>query len=287
MRKKLLLSLTLIAFFGFSAVAQNNGKPDIIITKTSQKIEAKILEIGIDDVKYKKFNYQDGPTYTVKKCEIASINYKNGEVEVFPCDKPAQSSSQSYDYQTGTSSGSTAQTQKLPDNLPLASYVGYPISKTGYDYTFEGTNKTIDREALINFLEHYCPDAYNTYRSGRRQYTAGVVLGSLGGAMVITGSILVSVGYSTTYSYSYYYDYYRYSVYDEGMGIAGAVLMGVGGAMELGLCMPLCIAGERRMNSKTLDKYNSQCVRKNKPTASLNLGFQKTGGLGIGFNLNF
>jgi hypothetical protein len=90
--KRVFILLLTVCYTSIMCYSQNSDKADIIITKTAQKIEAKILEIGLNEVKYKKFNYQDGPTYTVTKCEIASINYKNGEVEVFPCDEILQTS---------------------------------------------------------------------------------------------------------------------------------------------------------------------------------------------------
>ena len=63
-------------FFGLSA-------QDIIVTKDSRKIEAKVTEVNIDVVKYKVFANQDGPTYTILKSDIATIIYQNGNVEAF------------------------------------------------------------------------------------------------------------------------------------------------------------------------------------------------------------
>ena len=56
---------------------------DIIITKKSEKITAKVTEIEENTVKYKQYEHQDGPTYTIKKADVASIVYENGRVEVF------------------------------------------------------------------------------------------------------------------------------------------------------------------------------------------------------------
>lgn len=56
-----------------------------LITKTdSSKISAVILEINPLEVKYKLFNYTDGPTIICNKTDIAYIVYKNGEREKFP-----------------------------------------------------------------------------------------------------------------------------------------------------------------------------------------------------------
>ena len=63
---------------------------DVMITKDGKKITAKIEEIGIDIVKYKKFENQNGPTYSINKNEVASIMYENGEIDVFSKEKKEQ-----------------------------------------------------------------------------------------------------------------------------------------------------------------------------------------------------
>ena len=56
---------------------------DIIITKDSKRIEAKIIEVTPTTVKYKKWSYQDGPDILEAKSNIAAIMWGNGEVEAF------------------------------------------------------------------------------------------------------------------------------------------------------------------------------------------------------------
>jgi len=56
---------------------------DIILTKDSRKIEAKVTEVNIENVKYKIFNHQDGPLYTIPKSDIVTITYQNGLVDTF------------------------------------------------------------------------------------------------------------------------------------------------------------------------------------------------------------
>lgn len=56
---------------------------DLIVTNDSQKIEAKIIEVSDDAVRYKKFSNQDGPAFVIKTDKIASIIYQNGEVQTF------------------------------------------------------------------------------------------------------------------------------------------------------------------------------------------------------------
>lgn len=75
--KKLFLSL-IILFLGITLYAQ-----DVIVTNDGKKIEAKVTEVEVEVIKYKKFGDNDGPTYTMKKTEIATILYENGNVDVF------------------------------------------------------------------------------------------------------------------------------------------------------------------------------------------------------------
>ncbi len=58
---------------------------DIIVlnNKTADEIEAKIVEVSNNEVKYKKWNYQDGPTFAVSTDEIFAIKYQNGEKQTF------------------------------------------------------------------------------------------------------------------------------------------------------------------------------------------------------------
>ena len=56
---------------------------DIITKRDGVDIEAKVLEISDENVKYKKFDYQDGPAYNVKTSEILMIRYENGSKDIF------------------------------------------------------------------------------------------------------------------------------------------------------------------------------------------------------------
>ncbi len=65
---------------------------DIIVKKDGSTIMSKVLEVQTDIIKYKKWSNQSGPTYSIKITDIFSINYKNGEKDVFnsPSSTPAK-----------------------------------------------------------------------------------------------------------------------------------------------------------------------------------------------------
>jgi hypothetical protein len=51
--------------------------------KNGDEIKAIVQEVGIDDVKYKKYENPSGPTYTLLKSDIFMIKYENGEKDIF------------------------------------------------------------------------------------------------------------------------------------------------------------------------------------------------------------
>jgi len=71
---------TLLAFISISITAFSQ---DIITQKSGEDIQAKVLEINQTDVKYKKFDNQNGPTFTLLKSDILMIRYENGTQDIF------------------------------------------------------------------------------------------------------------------------------------------------------------------------------------------------------------
>lgn len=72
------IALFLMFFAATTAYAQ-----DQLFKKDNSKTEVKILEITPSEIKYKLFTYQDGPTITILKSEVALIIYQNGTHETF------------------------------------------------------------------------------------------------------------------------------------------------------------------------------------------------------------
>ena len=74
--------ILVFAFLGIITV-NNAIAQDIVVKRTGEEIETKVLEIGINEVKYKKFDNETGPTYTIPKSEVFMIKYSNGSKDVF------------------------------------------------------------------------------------------------------------------------------------------------------------------------------------------------------------
>ena len=67
-----------------------DGECDIIILTDGQEIEAKVLEVGIDEIKYKNCNNLDGPTFIKRKSEVFMIKYPDGTKTVIGNEPRAQ-----------------------------------------------------------------------------------------------------------------------------------------------------------------------------------------------------
>jgi hypothetical protein len=74
MKKILLIILSSVSIIGYAQ--------DQLFKKDNSKVDVKILEINPTEIKYKLFTYQDGPTITISKKEVALIIYQNGVHEV-------------------------------------------------------------------------------------------------------------------------------------------------------------------------------------------------------------
>ena len=75
--KKPLLAFCLLCWAG-TTLAQ-----DVILKKDNTTVLSKVIEVTGTEIKYKKWSNQDGPTYSINRSEVTSINYPNGEVERF------------------------------------------------------------------------------------------------------------------------------------------------------------------------------------------------------------
>lgn len=56
---------------------------DVIVFKNRSEVEAKVLEVGVSEVKYKLCDNQDGPVFTESKDKISMIRFANGSKTSF------------------------------------------------------------------------------------------------------------------------------------------------------------------------------------------------------------
>lgn len=81
MKKLLIASLTTL-FFATMCYSQ-----DVITTKVGEDFQTKVLEVTPTEVKYKKFDNQDGPIFSLLKSDVLMIRYQNGTRDIFNEDK--------------------------------------------------------------------------------------------------------------------------------------------------------------------------------------------------------
>lgn len=60
---------------------------DIMTKKSGEDIQANVLEVTTTEIKYKKFESQNGPTYSILKSDVLMIRYKDGTKDIFAQEK--------------------------------------------------------------------------------------------------------------------------------------------------------------------------------------------------------
>lgn len=106
--KKIISALTMLLAFTVCVQAQ-----DLITKRDGEDIKAKITEVNQNEIKYKRFDNQDGPTFVISKSEVLMVRYENGTNEVFN-QQPATAPTNNYvpqQQQTMTQANYNAQQQ--------------------------------------------------------------------------------------------------------------------------------------------------------------------------------
>ena len=71
--------LCVLMLFSFSLIRAQ----DQITLKNGETINAKVAEVGINEIKYYKASNAEGPVYVVSKGDVAQITYQNKTTDVF------------------------------------------------------------------------------------------------------------------------------------------------------------------------------------------------------------
>jgi hypothetical protein len=66
----------------FCLICSANAQ-DIILKVNGDEIQSRVAEIGLDEVKYHRFDNLTGPVYSIKKSEIFMITYEDGTKDIF------------------------------------------------------------------------------------------------------------------------------------------------------------------------------------------------------------
>lgn len=74
---------SLLSFAALCVVFSIAHSQDKIYRNNGKIVEAKILEIGSDEIKYKEFRNPDGPIYILETDRIKKVVFENGKVQKF------------------------------------------------------------------------------------------------------------------------------------------------------------------------------------------------------------
>jgi len=178
--KKLLLVFAFMIGCGITVFAQ-----DLITKKDGTDIQAKILEVTSTEVKYKKYNNLEGPTFSLLKSDILIVRYENGENEVFNTSQKASALNTSNDVFPGM------RYRDYKDFYNTRNYVKQP----GDPYT----------PFWIGFGDFLIPGLGNAI-TGEWGRAAGFFFSNLGlGVLGLTQINIVTTSYESYYEYTELY----------------------------------------------------------------------------------
>ncbi len=135
---------------------------DLITKKNGEDIKAKILEVGISEIKYKNFDNQDGPIYSLLKKEVLIIRYKNGNKDIFSDDQVIDEKSKINNINKNENKPLLVANEKLGNEIkPIQSKLTFDKSvsfgiKGGLNYAnvTRGDTKNIIGYNIGGFLEY-------------------------------------------------------------------------------------------------------------------------------------
>ena len=185
---------------------------DIIIKKNGDEIKAKVLEIAVNEIKYKRYDFQDGPVYTIAKTDVILVRYENGMNEII-----------------NTSGNNSNATNNYQPATPQQQYTQVEPEKTStkIEYVFGSYSqggRYISKTRVIKLLTDTKDTEINRLlKKSRNKKNAGNIIAlSVGLPLIIVGTITTLSGVATSVNPDTYNP--------DGTGIitAGAVMAGTG-----------------------------------------------------------
>ena len=205
------VALLLSAWGGETLLAQ-----DIVTLRNGEDLKAKILEVLPNEIKYKRYDNLDGPTFTLQKSEILMITYQNGTREMMVTSPTAASNART----TGMATASSDKVYAIaPENLRAG--MKYKQLKKIYNKSAWDGAQYGDTYASATWCWNFLLPGLGQMVMGEGGRGAAF-LGAELGCAVISG---VGAGISANAIYEG----------DEGAEIAGAIVSIVGSLGSLGV----------------------------------------------------
>ena len=221
---------------------------DVIIFRDGDEIRSIVQEVGLSEVKYKRYENPTGPVYTALKKDIFMIKYQNGTKDIF----------ESISNESGNPIAST-NTQNVPDLNSLKNEF-YSIGRNDVNMLKFLKANDVSQQYYQSFNKA-CAKA----RSGKSSRTTGILLNVAGTAMVFGGALyeetaIISLGG------------FCVSIIGDVCLISGIVKGASAGAQK------------SRIKNNFAEENFSNIQARNEITPQLNFGFTQNG---IGLTLNF
>ncbi|GHT32872.1 hypothetical protein FACS189434_05690 [Bacteroidia bacterium] len=200
---------------------------DIIVTKAEKRINAKVTEVNVDNIRYYEYDNQTGPVYTILKSDVVTIIYKNGKVENYNTSSPQTVKESNSAVSDKQDVSSNEQTDKKP-NLTVS------------DNQFVNLNDMTNDEIELFFKNNNYTDLYN-------QFHKGMKLRRVGQGLTGFGLLSISIGFT---------------IYDNAKTIGGVAfgrVLIVAGIPVSAVGIPLWAVGagqRRRAKNNYSEMYN-------------------------------
>ncbi len=157
-----------LLFFVCLFVANLLKSQDLVTRQNGEEIKVKVIEITDTDLKYKKFDNQDGPIYNMKLKDIFMIVYENGSKEVFTAkNNESKANSEDQDaYQNGISDAKVYyKSYKLAGTITLLSSILSPLIGLAPAVAFTVTSPNDDNLDYPSREKMKNPDYSQAYKS--------------------------------------------------------------------------------------------------------------------------
>jgi len=214
---------------------------DIILLKNGNDIQAIVQEVGINDVKYKRFDNPNGPNYMLKKSEVFMIRYANGTKDVF---------TDNANPSVTTPLVSTGSQPSIQNNK------GEVYSSFWGAVKYRSNNKKLTQQEFEDLM-YATPETSNLYKSARSINTVATIFSAIAGGLL--GYNLATLILDGTYNPPSFY--------------AGC------GMFFVGVTILPSISSSKTQEAISI--YNTSVRRQQTSNLSLNFGITQSGGIGL------
>jgi len=194
MKKCFILTIALATIL----LSVKTNAQDIITKKDGSEIQSKVTEVTTTEIKYKKFDNQTGPTYTMPRSEAFMIKYENGTKDVFANESSKVSTITSendknkvIDNSSPTSKGRYFLSPNLAYKYPLDLLDGYSVLDLSLNFDngyFIGENlaitSTIGGDYVNTSTSSHSTSYYSTAK--KKYINTGTVAGTSSSTFLFT-----------------------------------------------------------------------------------------------------